>query len=144
MVVVKRRGTPDRSQVPTLQDLFDGLDRSSHELQADSEDLVSHQTFSDWRKGDVRRFPKVETIQAGAATLGVDVTTLVLAFARTLGLEVDRESSRLETRLPPRAGDLTDRQVAAVVSVVDAMLNPADAPGLRVVARNKGDGKRGR
>lgn len=56
-----------------------------------------------------------------------------------------------EFRLPPRANRLTSKERAAIVSVVDAILAAhdragrqiEDGPGLRAVARKRGD-KRGR
>lgn len=56
-----------------------------------------------------------------------------------------------EFRLPPRANRLTSKERQTVVSVVDVILaahdrsdRKQDKPGLRAVARKRGDSKRGK
>lgn len=119
-----------------------------------SDDRVHHQSLQGWATQPPRGFPKKqETFEALARILDTDVTTVLLAFARSLGLDV-RGSGPDESRvLPPVAERLTDRQRDVLLSVLDVMVGPevaepaagADRARLRRVARKGGRGQqRGR
>ena len=68
------------------------------------------------------------TIRAVADVLGVTERIVVLCLSRTMGLRVDVDGSALAALLPPAADRLSDEQVAAVLSVVKAMLGPVGPP----------------
>lgn len=151
MVAQRGRGQ-ERSAVPPIQDL---IPPEGERSLADLEDLsggeIKRAQWGKWRNGQMLNFPEPATIQAIAQALNLNVTLVVLACAKTLGLDVTTHRNRLENLLPPRAADLTDRQIEAVVSVVDAIVTANDrprrgtddGPGLRAVARKRGT-KRGR
>lgn len=80
----------------------------------------------------IRNFPDPPTVRALSRALGVTETTVVLAAARSLGLEVSGSDNDLATLLPSRAGQLTAKQVAAVRQVVMAMAEPEDDTGATV------------
>lgn len=111
-----------------------------------SGDLLHHQSLQGWAAGPPKAFPKKrETFEQLAQVLDTDVTTVVLAFARSLGLDVRSSGPGAARVLPPDAERLTGRQRAVLLSVVDAMVHP-DAEGggsatarepLRRVARRR-------
>lgn len=141
LVVAQRRRGQDRSEVLPLQDLIPGTDDMSlADLEARSDGLISRARWGKWRNGIMIEFPEPATLEHIADTLNLDVTTVVLACAKQLGLDVQLRRNRLETRLPPRAADLSDEQIQAVLSVVNAMID-SEPRSLRAVAR-KPRGKR--
>lgn len=75
-----------------------------------------------------RALPAPRTVRAMASVLGVSERVVVLAAARSAGLDVDSEAGSLGTLLPPSAKQLSETQVAAVLAVIRAMLEPHHAP----------------
>lgn len=69
----------------------------------------------------VSEFPEPGTLQAIADALEVDVTSVVLGVAVTIGLPVRRRGSELAAMLPASASNLTVEQRDAVLAVVRAM-----------------------
>jgi hypothetical protein len=72
----------------------------------------------------IKNFPDPPTVRAVSKALGVTEAVVVLAAARSLGLDASGSDSLLATLLPSRAGQLTPKQVAAVRQVVMAMVEP--------------------
>lgn len=79
-------------------------------------------------------FPDPPTIRAMARALGVSESSVIVAAGRSLGLTLDAPEGPLVDLLPPGAKKLTHHQVSAVLAVIRAMLEPADAP-----AKTRGD-----
>lgn len=114
------------ASVPTISELVRGrLDQvgvSSYTL----EDLsgaagarVSRQQFDLLKDGDISTWPtQPEKIKGYAAALGVDERTVVLAFARQLGLDVEENQSALASMLPRTTERLTTAQSIAVADLV--------------------------
>lgn len=74
-------------------------------------------------------FPDVPTIRALSRGLGVPIRTVVLAAAESVGLDVQADSP-IGDLLPTAASSFTDRQIAALVAVTNAMNDRVDhAPG---------------
>lgn len=70
-----------------------------------------------------RQFPReAETFYALATILRVDVTTVVLAMAASMGIEVRRYGPRIAQLLPPDVDSLTPAQEQLVVDLVDSLL----------------------
>lgn len=63
-------------------------------------------------------FPDPENIQHLADLLHVSVTTILEAFAVSLGLTVEDRRPLLAISLPPGTDNLTDRDRAAIIGVV--------------------------
>jgi hypothetical protein len=76
----------------------------------------------------IKNFPDPPTVRALSKALGVTEAVVVLAAARSLGLDASGSDSLLATLLPNRAGQLTPKQVAAVRQVVMAMVEPQEDP----------------
>lgn len=73
----------------------------------------------------IKEFPEPATLSAMAEALRVQVTTVVLAAAKTIGLPVTREISDLAAMLPSGTERLSEMQRDAIVAVAKAMLQPA-------------------
>lgn len=116
-----------------------------------SGDRVHHQSLQGWATGAPRGFPKKQdTFAALADVLETDVTTVLLAFARSLGLDVRAAGPEESRVLPPTAAGLTERQREVLLSVLDVMVRSdadesageAGRPPLRRVAqRRRGRGR---
>lgn len=131
----------DGSGVPTIRELIRAeLDagKSVRDLEADSGHRVKFQTFQELSNQPPRQFPKeVKTIQGMSAALHCTETAIVLAYAASLGIEV--QGSDFALRLPPGVDALDSEMKSALVSVVRAATNqgvrhatqpatPADPP----------------
>lgn len=66
--------------------------------------------------------PKPETLQIVAETLGLPLRMVVLAAARTVGLDVDSRPPRLADRLPLGVDDLSEVQAAALIQMARALV----------------------
>lgn len=75
----------------------------------------------------LKNFPDPPTIRAIAKALRVSETKVVMAAAASLGLSTSEGQSRLVELLPPAAGGLTDKQITAVLAIIDALVEPADS-----------------
>lgn len=132
---------PHSGEVPTLADLIKArrAERgwSYRQLAARADDVVSAQRWQQLGT-DVRikEFPEPATIQAISEALEVELSTVVLAAAGSIGLPVHRRQSDLAMMLPHDAALLTDHQRDAVLEVVRSMIAPDDAG--EVVARLAG------
>lgn len=74
-----------------------------------------------------RNFPDPPTIQGMAKALGVAEKVVVLAAARTLGLDATERESQLVALLPPGADHLSLAQIDAVRHVIRVMAEPVSA-----------------
>ena len=123
------------SSVPTLAELIS--DRKAekgwtYQQLADRADgAISRQRWQQLGTSvRIKEFPEPGTIQAIADALGVDVSIVVLAVARSIGLDVRRsDSSSLGALLPPSAANLSDAQRDAVLGIVRVMNDPAVGTG---------------
>ncbi|WP_328439209.1 hypothetical protein [Nocardia puris] len=141
--------------MPNLADLIQArrAERgwSYRTLSARADHVVSAQRWQQLGT-DVRikEFPEPATIRAMADALEVDVTSVVLATAASIGLPVTRRQSELAAMLPGNADDLTAEQRDAVLAVIRAMAPPAlhDAgkvsSALQSPAGGRGDTRRRR
>lgn len=117
--------TGQDAQVLTLQDLIRSrMDdrgwgyaelarRSDHELTAGR----WQQMGSGARQTE---FPKTASIRSMARALDVDETTVVLAVASSVGLDVRRQSSDLAHLLPSGTNRLSERLREAILAVIRA------------------------
>lgn len=80
-------------------------------------------------KGKTSAFPKPESVKPLADALGVSTTTLLLAYAKSLGIPVSVAAPTLAALLPPGVETLGAKQVDAILSVVRAMIDPAEDSG---------------
>lgn len=114
--------------VPSISDLIqEALDagRSTRQLATDSGHLVKHQTFQDLSKSAPNNFPKeIKTIRGMSLALNVPESTVVLAYAHSLGVDVSIESG-LAARLPKGADSIGIEMQNAVVAVVRAAVKLA-------------------
>lgn len=108
----------------SLQDLILTLkgDRTYAGLEEASGGVVKAQRWNQITNGiRVSEFPEPRTIEAMAVALNVGVDVLVFAFARAVGLDVQRNQSGFADLLPPMVNELTDRDQHAVLSVIRAL-----------------------
>jgi hypothetical protein len=78
-----------------------------------------------------RKFPDPTSLEIIAAVLDVDVTTVVLAAARTVGLDTRQQGSGLAHLLPPGTDRLSTRTRDALLTVIRAAVADAIAvPGV--------------
>ena len=124
-------GTADDSGVPTLAELiteqkaFRGYSYRTLEARADS--VITAQRWQQLGTGvRIKEFPEPATLQAMANALGVDVTAVVMAAARSIGLPVRRVAeSDLAAMLPQSASLLTTDQRDAILAVVRSITRGA-------------------
>ena len=72
-----------------------------------------------------RKFPDPESLTAIAQVLEIDITSVVLAAARTLGLDVRRPGTGLSQLLPAEAAHLSARMRDAVLALIRAAVSDA-------------------
>lgn len=72
-----------------------------------------------------RKFPDPGSLTVIAQVLEVDITSVVLAAARTLGLDVRRPGTGLTQLLPAEAAHLSARMRDAVLSLIRAAVSDA-------------------
>ncbi|MGW8593190.1 hypothetical protein ACWGLC_15985 [Dietzia sp. NPDC055877] len=120
------KGAIDALSVPTLADLIQARKAargwSYREIAARGNDVISAQRWQQLGTGvRLREFPEPTTMAAMADALEVDVAAVLLATAKSLGLDVQRRQSELAAMLPSTADQLTSEQRDAVLAVVRAM-----------------------
>ncbi|MFH5231931.1 hypothetical protein [Antrihabitans spumae] len=119
--------------MPTLAELItrqkDGRGWSYRNLAARADDVLTAQRWQQLGSGvRIAEFPEPATLQAIADAIEVDIAAVVLAAARSIGLDVRQQRSELATMLPVNSDLLTAQQRDAVVAVVRAIANDkADA-----------------
>lgn len=67
-------------------------------------------------------FPDPDTMDAIAAALGVDFSTVLISCAESLGRHVSRHGSRLGQMLPARVDDLPQRQQDHILETARMMV----------------------
>lgn len=117
--------------VPNLTDLIkerrDDRGWSYRELEARSDGVVKHQRWAQLTLGvRMKEIPTPETLRAIAVALEVDVTTVVLAAAASVGLPVRQQSSELAKRLPSEADRISPRMRDAILGVVRAAVQDSE------------------
>jgi hypothetical protein len=123
-VMVERRGTPgDSPPVPTIAELLvqyrDRTGASYDEMSRSVNGEITTAWFHRLTTQPPKSFPRdADTVQALADLLQVPVTTIVLAFAASLGLPVTQSSSMLLMTLPPGTDNLQPADVDAIRAVV--------------------------
>ena len=116
--------------VPTLADLI-ATRRSERgwsyrHLQERSGDVIKSQRWQQLGTGvRIKEFPEPASIQAIADALEIGVDRVLLAAARSIGLEVRGHRSELASMLPAGADRLTQAQRDAVLAVIRSMVNPS-------------------
>ena len=94
--------------------------KSVRDLARDSGDRVKHQTFDDYSRRAPKSWPKeTKTISGMAAALGVTETSIVLAYAASLGVDVAVDSM-LAQQLPAATVHLTPQLRNAIVALINA------------------------
>lgn len=104
----------------TLPDLILSLkgDRTYKELEAASGGVVKSQRWNQLANGErVNEFPTPPTLEAMAAALPCDIEVLILACARTVGIDVHHRQSRFVDMLPPSVDELSDRSKSALLNM---------------------------
>jgi hypothetical protein len=71
----------------------------------------------------LRKFPDPGSLTVIAEVLEVDITTVVLAAAQTLGLDVRRQGADFANLLPDRTERLSDRMRDAILTLVRAAVS---------------------
>ncbi|MGK9270454.1 hypothetical protein KXR83_05565 [Williamsia muralis] len=110
--------------MPTLDELIGERKRlrgfSYADLENRADAVISRQRWQQLGTGvRVKEFPEPATITAMAKALDVDVAEVVLAAARSIGLDVKRGAqSDLAARLPSTADRLNEVQRDAIVTLV--------------------------
>lgn len=123
MPVEREPTKPDREDVPSIKDLIrtelDG-GKTVRQLAKDSGGRVQFQTFQNLSRHPPKEFPKdPKTITGMALALGVPETTVVLAYARSLGIGVTADSS-FALRLPAAVDRLDPALQDALINLVRA------------------------
>jgi hypothetical protein len=129
--------------VPTIADLINGYrdqtGASYDELSRRTGNAIKRTRFHQLATQPQKEFPEPRTLQVLADLLEVPLSTVVLAFAASLGLPVTTTQSRLALLLPPRTDDLlTDRDHDAIISMTRSLI---EAHRVREVT-GYGDGSR--
>ncbi|WHU45170.1 hypothetical protein QNM97_14025 [Gordonia sp. L191] len=126
------QASDDAREVPTLSSLISERKRLRGFSYADLENRVdaaiSRQRWQQLGTGvRIKEFPEPATISAMAAALDVDVAEVVLAAARSIGLDVKRGAqSDLAARLPSTADRLNEVQRDAIVTLVRSITEVTD------------------
>ncbi len=115
----------DRSHVATISQLIqEALDagRSVRQLAEDSGGRIKFQTFQTLSKSPPKQFPKdSKTITGMAVALKVPESTIVLAYAKGLGIKVAADSS-FALRLPPGVDAIDPAMQDAIINLTRAAL----------------------
>lgn len=112
------------SEMPTIRHLIRAeLDsgKSVRELAEASGGRVKFQTFQELSSKPPKQFPKdPKTITGMALALHVPETTIVLAYAKSLGIHVSSAESAFSLRLPADVDKLSPAMQNAILSVARA------------------------
>jgi hypothetical protein len=124
--VGKQDEGPDPDVMPTVGDLVNAaLDRGAKVTSLSAQMGVDRSWVYQLRDNTVKNFPEPENIERYARALGVKVETLLLAFAKTFDLPLDR-ASRLALLMPAGSDMLTEEETAALVELIRAMVRARD------------------
>lgn len=119
--------TPEAEPVRTLRELVEDRVRqhgwSDLTLERRSGGVVSDSTWHWYQKGNrLKRLPDASSLLAIANALDVDVTTVVLAAARSAGLPVRAQGTRLAQMLPAGTELLSADECDAIVTVARVLV----------------------
>lgn len=113
--------------MPTIAELItahmDSTGASLGDLSRKSGDVLSVQNLSKIVTKPQRAFPKLQTARALSDALQVSITTIVLAYAASLGLPVKQSGSALEVMLPPGTDALTPEDRDAIRAITRALID---------------------
>jgi hypothetical protein len=113
----------------TLPDLILSLkgDRTYKDLEAASHGVVKAQRWNQIANGErVNEFPTPPTLEAMAAALPCDIEVLILACARTVGIDVRPRRSRFVDMLPPDVDELSERSKTLLLNTARALREAED------------------
>ena len=125
-MVAGASGSSDDPSMPTITQLIadhiTATGRSYRDLAHASGDRVKHQTFQELKTGPPKSWPKsAETIRGIAQALGVTERAVVLAFARSLGVDV-AGGSLFAQQLPPGVDDLSPKERKAAIEMLRVLV----------------------
>lgn len=125
-MVAGASGSSDDPSMPTITQLIADhittTGRSYRDLAHASGDRVKHQTFQELKTGPPKSWPKsAETIRGIARALGVTERAVVLAFARSLGVDV-AGGSLFAQQLPPGVDDLSPKERKAAIEMLRVLV----------------------
>lgn len=131
----------DSSPVPTIRDLIHFLldaGKTVRELAADSGGRVKFQTFQELANHPPKQFPKDnKTIVGMAKALRVSEATVVLAYAKGLGIDVLTDS-RFALRLPVGVDAIDPQMQDALIAVARAAVSSLnESKGLTRLERRR-------
>lgn len=129
-MVEDRRGVADGSAVPTISELIERQRRASglsyREMAERAERAglrIKFQTIANLATAAPKEWPKkTETIRALAEGLDVPERLVVLSFARSFGLDVQRDESTLGLMLPTGTRHLDEGVQGAVAALVRSII----------------------
>lgn len=127
-MVDRMDGGDDRGGVPTIQELIQAQRDTTGMSYRDMADRaaaggyrVKFQTIQELATTQPKGWPKyADTLRGLSVALDVTERTVVLAFARTFGLEVNAGASLLEVLLPAGTRDIDPGLQQAIAGVVRA------------------------
>jgi hypothetical protein len=133
-------GSGDDGSAPDLSDLVrTGMRErgwSYSDLQRASNGALTRGRWQQLGSGvPQRKFPDPASLTVISQVLEVDITTVVLAAARSVGLDVSREGAELSHLLPERTELLTERMRDAILTLIRATVAAAEADRGAAVAR---------
>lgn len=97
-------------------------DRSYRELAKACGNNPTAGRLQQMSAGDLKEWPKPETIQSLSRGLRVSEVAVVLAVAESLGLDVTRASASLDDYLPAGTQRLTEDQMRAIGMLVHSIV----------------------
>lgn len=103
--------------------------RSYLDLERDCSGKLKAARWQQIATRPLRAFPDPLSLAAIAQALRVPNRTVILAAANSLGLDTAVPDNRLTELLPPAVDELNERSIAAVLTVVDALINGNRAAG---------------
>ncbi|OBJ14595.1 hypothetical protein A5622_02165 [Mycobacterium sp. 1245801.1] len=112
--------TNDRHGDLTLPELIRSLkgDRTYKDLEAASGGTIKAQRWNQFANGErLNEFPEPRTLEAMADTLPCDIEVVILACARSVGIDVHRRQSRFVDMLPPSVDELSERSKSALLNM---------------------------
>lgn len=120
---------PNLQQLITEQKRLSGY--SYDEYANRSGHVISRQRWQQLATGQrIKEFSEPPTLQAMADALEVDITLVVLAMAKSLGLQVGTQQSDLALLMPPSARHLTPEQRDAIIRLVRVFTPPGERNGM--------------
>lgn len=104
----------------TLPELIRSLkgERTYKDLEAASGGTIKAQRWNQFANGDrLNEFPEPRTLESMADTLPCAIEVVILACARSVGIDVHRRQSRFVDMLPPSVDELSERSKSALLNM---------------------------